>query len=160
MNERKRSTGHRNNRHMELVRMSATENGFARRFPAVDKGCGDFRTCRRRDNGFIGPMADSYSKTPRMIPRPFPRIPAINTRHGMVANPFGLTNLNIVDFAARRIMTTKNQKPHQFLRKISISFYQVWTCVIAAAIDGRRSRQPKGRDHPLDYTTVRSFHCT
>jgi len=67
---------------------------------AVDKGFGDFRTCRRRDNGFIRPMADSYRKTPRMIPRPFPRMPAINTRHGMVANPFALTNLTIADFAA------------------------------------------------------------
>jgi hypothetical protein len=67
---------------------------------AVDKACGDFRICRRRDNGFIRPMADSYRKRSRMIPRPFPRIPAINRRHGMVANPFALTNLNIADFAA------------------------------------------------------------
>jgi hypothetical protein len=62
-----------------------------------------------------------------MIPLPFPRTPAINTRHGMVANPFALTNLNIADFEARRIMATKNQKSHGFLRKISISFCQLWT---------------------------------
>jgi uncharacterized protein (TIGR02246 family) len=52
----------------------------------------------------------------------FARTPAINTRQGLVPNPFALTNLNIADFAARRIMTTQNQKPHQSCAKSAPHF--------------------------------------